>query len=273
MAQTINNSATTVYNFDGSTSNTATSNVLPINLESSGGLTLTKTASPETFSPGDIITYTVTITNSSSSYLNGVRIIDNLGGGNLAYVLSSAKLSTGSSSYSVTPVATNPLTFTLQQLASGATMTLTYKSQVVFNLPNTVSLITNTVQGIGYPYSGTITGYANNTIEKKTESNFTITKSSSLTDVTSNQSFNYYITLTNNTSDVANITSITDTLPSNYTLTGATLKIGSGAVTTLTSSDYTLSSGNELVVPSSTGPTITVPANSTTILTLTGNFS
>lgn len=273
MLQTINNSASTVYNFDGSTSNTATSNVLPINLETSGGLTLTKTASPETFSAGDIITYTVTITNSSASYLNGVRIIDNLGGGNLAYVVSSAKLSTGSSSYSVTPIATSPLTFTLQQLASGATMTLTYKAQVIFNLPSTVSLITNTVQGIGYPYSGTITGYANNTIEKKTESSFSITKSSSVSDVASNQSFNYYITLTNNTSDVANITSITDTLPTNYNLTAVILKIGTGSATTLSSSDYTLSSGNQLVVPSSSGPTITVPANGSTILTLTGNFS
>ena len=273
MAQTINNSASTVYTLSGGSSTTASSNVLPINLQTSGGLTLTKTASPETFSAGDIITYTVTITNSSSSYLNGVRIIDNLGGGNLAYVTSSARLSTDSTSYAVTPIATNPLTFTLQQLASGATMTLTYKAQVIFNLSPTVSLITNTVQGIGYPYSGTITGYANNTIEKKTESNFTITKSSSVTDVTTNQNFNYYITLTNNTSTEAAVTSITDTLPTNYTLSSATLKIGSNSPVTLTSSDYTLSSGNELVVTTVGGAAITVPANNSTILSLTGSFS
>ena len=273
MSQTINNSASTVYTLGGGSSNTATSNVLPINYTSSGGLTLAKTSDKQTFSPGEIITYTVTITNSSSSYLNGVRIIDNLGGNNLAYVLSSATLSTSSGSYPVNPISTNPLTFTLQQLASGATMTLTYKAQVIFNLPSTVSLITNTVQGIGYPYSGTITGYANHTIQKKTESDFTVTKSSSLTDVSTNQSFNYYITLTNNTASLATITSITDNLPSNFNLTGSSIKVGNNPVTTLLATDYTISSGNQLVVTKVNGATITVPANSSTILTLTGNFS
>lgn len=273
MSQTINNSATVVYSLDGSTTSSATSNVLPINVTSNGGLTLTKTSDKTTFSAGEIITYTVTITNSSSSYLNGVRIIDNLGGNNLAYVLSSATLSTGSTSYSVTPIATNPLTFTLQQLASGATMTLTYKAQVIFNLLSTVSQITNTVQGIGYPYSGTITGYANNTIEKKTESSFSVTKSSSLTDVSTNQSFNYYVTLTNNTSSEATVTSITDQLPTSFVPSGGTIKVGSNSPVTLTSSDYTLSSGNELVVTSVGGSGITVPANSSTILTITGSFS
>ena len=167
MAETINNSASTVYNINGGASESATSNVLPINLQSSTGLTITKTANPTTFLAGDIITYTVTITNNSASFLNGVRIIDNLGGGNLAYVLSSASLTAGSITYPVNPVATNPLTFTLQQLGVGATMTLTYRAQVIFNLPSTVSMITNTVQGIGYTASGTITGFANTPIEKK----------------------------------------------------------------------------------------------------------
>ena len=167
MTQTINNSASTVYNFNGGASEIATSNVLPINFQSSSGLTITKTATPTTFSAGDIITYTIKITNNSGSYLTGVRIIDNLGNGNLAYVLSSASLTAGSTTYPVNPVSTSPLTFTLQQLNVGATMTLTYKSQVIFNLPPTVSMITNTVQGIGYTSSGTITGFANTTIQKK----------------------------------------------------------------------------------------------------------
>ena len=272
MAQTINNSASTVYNFNGGASETASSNVLPINFQSSTGLTLTKTASPATFSAGDIVTYTITITNSSASFLNGVRIIDNLGGGNLAYVLSSASLSTSSTTYPVNPISTNPLTFTLQQLSSGATMTLTYRAQVVFNLPSTVSMITNTVQGIGYTSTGTITGFANSTIEKKTESDFSINKTSSVTDVMSNQPFNYYITLSNNTNTSANVSSITDTLPSNYNLTMATLKIGADNPVTLTSNDFTLSSNNVLNVTSIGGQPIFVPANSTTVLSLTGHF-
>ena len=273
MSQTINNSASTTYSLDGSTINTASSNVLPLNYETSQGLNITKTASSSTFSIGDIITYTVTITNNSSYYLTGVRIIDNLGGGNIAYVLSSATLTAGSQTYSVTPIAISPLTFTLQQLGVGATMTLTYKCQVIFNLPSTVSLITNSVQGIGYTSTGTITGFANATIQKKNSVEFSITKTANVSDVRQNQTFNYYLSLTNNTSNVARITSITDNLPSNFHLISVSLKIGTGTDTTLESSEYTLSSANLLTVPSSTGPTITVPANSTTILTITGYLS
>ena len=162
---------------------TANSNVLPVNFESNTGLVITKTSNKPTFSAGEIITYTVTITNGSSSYLNGVRIIDNLGGGNLAYVVSSGSLTTSTQTYPVSPISTNPLTFTLQQLGVGETMTLTYKAQVIFNLPPTVSLITNSIEGIGYPYSGTIKGYASCTIQKKTDVDFSITKSSNVEDI------------------------------------------------------------------------------------------
>ena len=225
------------------------------------------------FTATEADTYTITITNSSSMYLNGVRIIDNLGGGYLAYVLSSGSLTTSSQTYPVSPISTNPLTFTLQQLGVGETMTLTYKAQVVFNLPQTVSLITNSVQGIGYPYSGTITGYANNTIQKKTDVNFSITKSSDVTNVNPSQSFNYYITLTNNTGYIATVSSITDDLPSNYTLTSVKLKVGSGSEIVLNATDYTLTSSNILTIPSMSGPTIIVPTNGSTVVTLTGYFS
>ena len=273
MAQTINNSASTIYSVNGGASESATSNVLPINLQDSTGLSITKSANPTTFLAGDIIEYTVTITNSSSSFLNGVRIIDNLGGGNLAYVLSSATLTAGTITYPVTPVATNPLTFTLQQLAVGTTMTLKYKAQVIFNLPPTVSMITNTVQGIGYTASGTISGFANTSIEKKTESEFSITKTSNVTDVMSGQPFNYYITLRNNTGSNVSVSSISDTLPANFNLTSASLKIGANPTMVLSPSDYTLSSSNILNVTSIGGMPITVPSGGSSVLTLSGYFN
>ena len=85
---TITNQSQTTYQFDGSSEVlTTSSNINEVTLEENQGLILTKTASPTTFVAGSIITYTVTITNSSSSFLTGVRIIDNLGANNLAYVL------------------------------------------------------------------------------------------------------------------------------------------------------------------------------------------
>ena len=270
----INNSASTNYIFEGSSESlSADSNTLPINFVSGSGLTLSKSANPTTFSAGDIVTYTITITNSSSSYLNGVRIIDNIGGGNLAYVLGSARLTTSSTTYPVNPISTNPLTFTLQQLGVGATMTLTYRCQVIFNLPSSVYLITNNVEGIGYTATGTTKGFANSTIEKKTESEFSITKSSNVTDVSPNQNFNYYLTLKNNTSTPRTILSVTDNLPSNFNLVSVSLKIGNGSNNMLNATDYTLSNANVFTLPSTTGPIVTVPANSTTLITLTGNFN
>ncbi len=274
MATQINNQASTTYQFTGGTEVlSATSNENTITLQDTNGLVIEKTATPSTFEAGDIISYSVRITNNSGSYLNGVRIIDDLGGGNLAFVVGSGSLTTSSQTYPVRPIATNPLTFTLQQLAIGETMTLTYRSQVIFNLPSSVTSITNNVRGIGYTATGTITGADSETILKKNSLRLDVSKSASETEVDLNQSFDYIITLDNSNSVDAIILTITDQLPTNFTLTGVGLKIGGGAETSLSSSDYTLTSSNLLTIPSPTGPFISVPANGTTVLTLTGYFS
>jgi uncharacterized repeat protein (TIGR01451 family) len=275
MKETIYNDASTTYSIESESrgSVTETSNDLPLVLNSETCLEIEKTASPKTFSVGSIITYKVEITNNSSRFFTGVRIIDDLGGGHLAYVTGSGELTTDSLTYSVDPIDTDPLTFTLQQLSVGESMTLTFKAQVVFDLPSSVSSITNTVEGIAYTSSGTISRFANETIERNENSDFTIVKSANVESVAPYQSFKYFITLTNGYSEVANVENIKDDLPSNFHLTELQLKIGTGSTTILSSSDYTLSSSNELTVPSSTGPVITVPAHGTTILTITGYFS
>lgn len=273
MATTITNQSSTTYQFADSTETlTTTSNTNQIVLEDFQGLTITKSSNISEFSVGEIVTYTIRITNNSSQFFNGIRIIDNLGSGNLAYVLGSARLTTSTETYPVTPIATNPLTFTLQQLNVGATMTLTYNAQVIFNLPTSIQSITNTVQGIGYTSTGTITGFASNTIQKKTNNAFVISKASSQTNVLPNQIFSYTLTLTNGTDTSATISSITDQLPSNFVVTSVQLRIGNTPVVELSSSDYTINGTNLITIPSTTGPVITVPANGITIVTITGYF-
>jgi len=269
---TITNQATTSYQFANSSEMlNASSNINEITLENSQGLNITKTSNLNSFSAGDIITYTVSITNNSNHYLTGVRIIDNLGGGNLAYVLGSAKLTVGTLTYQVNPVSTSPLTFTLQQLNVGASMTLTYNCQVIFNLPQSVQSITNTVQGIGYTSTGTITGFASNTIQKKSSGDFSITKTSSKTIVYPNEMFSYYITLTNNTTVNVVSSSTTDVLPSNFVVTSVYLKVGNSANVELTESDYSLT-GTTITIPSGSTFPVTVPANGTTVITINGYF-
>lgn len=272
MPTTITNEASTTYQFNGSSEvNNLTSNENTIVLEDTQGLLLTKNSNPSDFLAGEIITYSITITNTSANFLTGVRIIDNLGGGNLAYVLGSASLTTATQTYPVTPIATNPLTFTLQQLGVGASMTLTYRAQVIFNLPSTVTAITNTVQGIGYTSTGTITGFANRTIQKKNSGlDITFNKSASETNVFSGQVYSYRLTYVNGTSTGAVALSITDQLPANFEVTSITIRVGGGSEVTLSGDDYTISNTNFLTIPSSTVNTITIPANGTTIVTING---
>ena len=270
MATTITNQASTNYQFSGSSETLNTSsNINEVVLEDAQGLTLTKSSSVDTFAAGEIITYTIQITNNSSHFFTGVRIIDNLGGGNLAYVLGSARLTVGTLTYPVTPVSTTPLTFTLQQLNVGATMTLTYNCQVIFNLPSSVQTITNSVQGIGYTSTGTVTGFASNTIQKKTNGEFSVTKTASQTNVLPNQTFSYFIRLTNNSSNDVTSSTTTDVLPNNFVVTGVYYRIGNGSNIELGSGDYSLV-GNTITILSGTEPTVTVPANGSSVITITG---
>ena len=271
MPTTVTNQTTTEYILNGSTDVlVTTSNEHDVVLQDLQGITLTKTANTSTFNAGQIITYTVQITHNSSHFFNGVRIIDNLGGGNLAYVVGSASLTVGSLTYPVTPVATSPLTFTLQELNVGGTMTLRYNCQVIFNLPTTVNTITNTVQGIGYTSTGTVTGFASNTVSRTPSSDLTVTKGSTLSSVYPNQVFSYILTFTNSTSGIITLNSVTDQLPSNFVVTNISYRVGSGTTNNLLGTDYTLTGTNFLTIPSGTGPNITVPANGSTIITITG---
>ena len=272
MPTTINNEATTSYQFVGSSNTgTVTSNNHSVVLLDNQGLNITKTATPTTFTPGEIITYTITITNSTGSYLSGVRVIDNLGMGRLAYVVGSGSV-TSTSTYAVSPVATSPLTFTLQQLNVGQSMTLTYRAQVIFNLPPTVSTITTTVRAIGYTSTGTVEGFSSSTIVRESLTTISSTKSSSDNEILPRQPFSYYIRLANGTDTNATATETIDNLPDNFVLTSVELKIGDGQTQTLNATDYEVLSGNVVTVPSLTGPIVTVPAGSVTVITINGYF-
>ena len=269
----IQNQANATYVVDGTTTEVSVvSNSSVVELQPGEGLSISKTANKANFVAGEIIDYTVQITNNSGHYLNGVRIIDNLGGGNLAYVLGSASLTIGSLTYTVNPISTNPLTFTLQQLASGETMTLKYKAQVIFNLPSGVQSITNNVKGIGYTATGTIVGYALNTIQKKIVDDFSITKSSSDLCVYPNQVFRYFVKLNNNGTQYVVVTEIKDQLPQNFEVLAVYLKFGTSAPIMLEDADYLLTSQNLLTVISVSGSPINMPAGARVELIVVGYF-
>ena len=275
MAENIMNEATISYVFSGSTeARTDTSNVTNVTLRDANGISITKTSGSTTFVPGGTITYVVTITNTGTSWFSGVRITDNLSGnGYLTYVPDSAVLFINSQYLAPEIASTSPLVFTLSPLSVGQTMVLTYTCRVPNTIPATVESITNTVEGIGYTFNSTATDTSSHTVTRSSVSEVNITKTASAESVAPGELFSYTLTLTNQGTTLANVTSVVDDLPEQFTISSIRLRIGTGATTTLSTSDYVLDSNNRLTIPSSTGPSITVPGSGSTVITITGTLS
>ena len=275
----IMNSATINFSFSGSSEEfSETSNIATVNLLNSNGISVEKSANTSVFVPGGTVTYVVTITNTGNEWLSGVRLTDNLSGnGYLTYVPGSAVLTYNGQALAPQIASTNPLVFTLSPLVSGQTMVLNYTCRIPANISSSVNEITNTVTGIGYTYNSTVEDTSSYTITRSPSADLSITKTASAENISVGQTFNYVITATNSSTSVASVQSLTDNLPDNFVIETVSLKIGSGPVTVLSPDQYTISAGNLLTVPSSTGPIITVPArsgsvNGTTVLTISGHF-
>lgn len=278
MAKEVTNQATVKYTYSGSSEQKSeTSNVATISVMDESALSITKYTQSSTFTPGGTVTYHIDIENLGSQYFTGVKITDNLGGTPqyLTYVPGSATLYYNDQILAAEVASTNPLVFTLSPLASGKKMILTYTVRVSSSIPSSVTTITNTATGEGFTATDKVTDTSSTDISRRTSADIEITKQASASTVSIGQVYSYTINLNNSGLVVANVSSITDVLPTNFKLVSVQLKVGSGSTTTLATSDYTIGDNNLLTVPSSTGPTITVPASSSsgvgkTVLTITG---
>ena len=134
----IENFATVSYTSGGVTE-TKMSNIAEISVESAVGFT--KTSLGDTYTDNSILTYILTVTNSSGSEITGSTITDNLG----TYVFGTAELTpleyvspavllvNGqdlSAQLSVDSSTQGSLTFTVPSIPAGATANIIYKAQV-----------------------------------------------------------------------------------------------------------------------------------------------
>ena len=209
------NQATLTYNGNLTNSNIAYGEILDV-------LSATKTAVEGTYTPGEVVTYVVTLRNTGSTAITGITITDDLGGyafeGTTVYPLT---YEAGSATLFVNgvpqtaPVVTAgpPLVVSGLTIPAGGNLVLVYQARANdFADPAADGTIVNTVTVTGDGISTPIT--ATETVTVATAPNLTISKSISPAQVVDNDRVTYTFVIQNTGNEAVVATdnaAITDT--------------------------------------------------------------
>ena len=256
----IENFATVRYTSGGITE-TKISNIAEISVESAVGFT--KTSLGSTYSDNSILTYILTVTNSSGSVINGSTITDNLGtyvfGATeltpLEYVAPAVLLINGqdiSAQLGVDASVPGNLTFTIPTIPAGATANIIYKAQVNDFAPlavNSTIINTSTFESNSECADST----ASSTVSVANAANIQIIKQMCPNPVICGDTITYTIKIYNYGNTSAENVVLTDDFnpaPTNITVSRDGIM--------LLGTDYTYVNGT-LTVPSASGGIISVP--------------
>ncbi|MBR4864460.1 MAG: DUF11 domain-containing protein [Oscillospiraceae bacterium] len=220
------NQATLTYNGNSTNSNIAYGELLDV-------LTAAKTAVEGSYTPGDRVTYVVTLRNTGNAAISGLTVTDDLGGypfgGTtvypLTYVNGTASLFVdGVLQPAPAVVAGPPLVFSGISIPAGGDAVLVYQAGVnSFAPPSAESTIVNTVTVTGDGITTPIT--ATETVTVATAPALTISKSISPSQVTDNDRVTYTFIIANSgnqpviATDNAAITDTFDPILSALTVT------------------------------------------------------
>lgn len=256
----IENFATVSYTSGGITE-TKISNIAEISVESAVGFT--KTSLGSTYADNSVLTYILTVTNSSGSVISGSTITDNLGtyvfGASeltpLEYVAPAVLLINGqdvSAQLGVDSSTQGSLVFTIPTIPAGATANIIYKAQVNDFAPLSLnSTIVNTSTFESNSECADTTASA--TVSVANAANIQIIKQMCPNPVICGDTITYTIRIYNYGNTAAENVVLTDDFnpaPANITVSrDGVLLLGT---------DYTYLAGT-LTVPSASGTTVTVP--------------
>ena len=192
------NQATLTYNGGSTNSNIAYGEILDV-------LTATKTAIEGTYTPGELVTYVVTLRNTGGTALTGVTVTDDLGGyvfeGNTVYPLT---YENGSATVFVNGVpqaapavtAGPPLVVSGLNIPAGGDLVLVYQARAnQFADPAADGTIVNTVTVTGDGITTPIT--ATETVTAASAPELTVSKSISPTQVVDNDRVTYTFVIQN----------------------------------------------------------------------------
>ncbi len=265
------NQATLTYNGTTTNSNIAYGEILEV-------LAATKTAVEETYTPGDEVTYVISLRNTGANALTGLTLSDNLGATTfnsttvypLTYVPGSIRLFVNGILQPAPAVTAGPpLGITGISVPAGGDAVILYQARVnSFADPSEDGTIDNTVTVTGGGLTTPVTAEA--TLSGSVEPELTITKSISPAQVTDNERVTYTFVIQNTgnaeaaAGDNVAITDTFDPILTNLvvTLNGATLVQG-------TQYTYNEATGLFATVPGQ----ITVPAATYTQDPTTGAYT
>ena len=192
------NQATLTYNGSSTNSNVVYGEILDV-------LVATKTAVEGTYTPGQIVTYVVTLRNTGTGVLTGLTVTDDLGGyvfnGTtvypLTYVVGSAALFTNGVPQAAPAVTAGPpLVFTGISVPAGGDAVLVYQAQAnTFADPAPGGTVVNTVTVTGDGLNAPVT--ATETVDAAVDAALTISKSVTPAQVVDNDRITYTFVIQN----------------------------------------------------------------------------
>ena len=265
------NQATLTYNGSTTNSNTAYGEILEV-------LAVTKTAVEGSYTPGDTVTYVVTLRNTGTAPLTGFTVTDDLGGYvynsttvyPLTYVADSAALFVNGVPQAAPAVnAGPPLVVNGISVPGGGDAVLVYQAQAnAFADPAAGGNIVNTVTVAGDGLNAPIT--ASETVTAQSEPALTISKSISPAQVVDNDRVTYTFVIQNSGNQAVVATdnaAVTDNF--DPILTALTVTFNGTAWTQGTQYNYDETTGQFATVPGQ----ILVPAATYTQDPVTGAYS
>ena len=265
------NQATLTYNGTTTNSNIAYGEILDV-------LTATKTAVEDGYTPGQLVTYVVTLRNTGAAPLTGLTVTDDLGGytfgGTTVYPLtyeagSAVLFINGVLQPAPTVNAGPPLTITGLTIPADSDAVLVYQARAnAFADPAVGGVIINTVTVTGDGLNAPIT--ATETVIADAAPNVTITKSITPTQVVDNDRVTYTFLLQNSGNEAVVATdnaTITDTF--DPILTGLVVTFNGVTWTEGVQYTYNAATGQFATIPGA----VTVPAATYTQDPVTGAYT